>query len=52
MTINLDDPQVFQQYDPDGMLARIQEMPWQCEQAWQTAMSFHLPADYFSRKHK
>ena len=46
MNINLDDPQVFEQYDPEGMLARIHELPWQCEQAWQTAMSFSLPADY------
>ena len=46
MDINLDDPQVFQQCDPEGMLARIHEMPRQCQQAWQTAMSFDLPPDY------
>lgn len=46
--INLDDPEVFKQYDPEGMLARIKEMPWQCQQAWQAAMSFNLPADYTS----
>lgn len=28
------------------MLARIKELPWQCQQAWQAAMSFNLPADY------
>jgi len=44
--INLDDPKVYNQYDPEGMLARINEMPWQCQQAWQAAMSFNLPADY------
>jgi glucose/mannose-6-phosphate isomerase len=44
--VNLDDPRVFQQTDPEGMLARIREMPWQCQQAWQTAMEFSLPADY------
>ena len=44
--VSLDDPKVFQQYDPEGMLARIHEMPWQCQQAWQMAMSFSLPADY------
>jgi glucose/mannose-6-phosphate isomerase len=44
--INLDDPKVYQQYDPEGMLARIKELPWQCQQAWQEAMSFRLPADY------
>jgi len=46
MNINLDDPQIFKQYDPEGMLARIKELPWQCQQAWQEAMSFNLPADY------
>ena len=46
MDINLDDSQVFQKLDPEGMLARMSELPWQCEQAWQTAMSFNLPADY------
>ena len=44
--INLDDPAIFKQYDPEDMLARIKEMPWQCRQAWQDAMSFNLPADY------
>jgi glucose/mannose-6-phosphate isomerase len=44
--INLDDPEVFKQGDPEGMLARIKEMPRQCQQAWQTAMDFDLPADY------
>ncbi|MFC1970348.1 bifunctional phosphoglucose/phosphomannose isomerase [Chloroflexota bacterium] len=45
-SINLDDANVFIQYDPEGMLARIKEMPWQCQQAWQAAMNFNLPADY------
>jgi len=44
--INLDDPEVFNQYDPEGMLAHIKELPRQCQQAWQAAMSFNLPADY------
>jgi glucose/mannose-6-phosphate isomerase len=44
--INLDDPKVYQQCDPEGMLARIHEMPWQCRQAWQAATSFNLPPDY------
>ncbi len=46
ININLDDPEVYQQYDPEDMLARIKEMPWQCRQAWQTAMHFDLPPDY------
>ncbi len=44
--ISLDDPQVFQQYDPEGMLARLHEMPGQCQQAWQMAMDFPLPPDF------
>ncbi len=44
--INLDDVKVYQQNDPEGMLARIKELPMQCKQAWQAAMSFTLPADY------
>ncbi len=43
---NLDDAQVYKQYDPEGMLTRIHEMPGQCQQAWQMAMNFSLPADY------
>ncbi|MFC1934689.1 bifunctional phosphoglucose/phosphomannose isomerase [Chloroflexota bacterium] len=46
--INLDDPQVFRQYDPDGMIARLHELPGQCRQAWQAAKNFNLPADYSS----
>lgn len=45
-TINLDDPQVFQRYDTEGMLARLHELPAQCQQAWQTATRFSLPAGY------
>ncbi|MFC2001399.1 hypothetical protein ACFLUZ_02715 [Chloroflexota bacterium] len=44
--INLDDPRVLQQYDPADMLARLHEMPWQCQQAWQMATRFNLPAGY------
>ena len=44
--INLDDPQLFNQYDPEGMLERIHEMPRQCQRAWQMASDFDLPLDY------
>jgi len=44
--IGLDDPKVLQQHDPAGMLERIKEVPSQCQQAWQMAMDFALPADY------
>jgi glucose/mannose-6-phosphate isomerase len=43
---NLDDPRVYIKYDPDGMLARLKELPMQCRQAWQQAMDFTLPAHY------
>jgi len=43
---NLDDPQVYKQYDRDGMLIRLHEMPQLCQQAWQLAMQFNLPQDY------
>ncbi len=43
---NLDDTKVYKQYDPEDMLARIKELPRQCQQAWQAATSFNLPADY------
>jgi len=45
-SVNLDDPQLFQQYDPEGMLDRIHEMPQQCQRAWQVARDFNLPQDY------
>ncbi|MFC1904725.1 bifunctional phosphoglucose/phosphomannose isomerase [Chloroflexota bacterium] len=43
---DLDNPQLYRQYDSDGMLARIGEMPEQCQRAWQKAMDFSLPPDY------
>ncbi|MFC2003009.1 bifunctional phosphoglucose/phosphomannose isomerase [Chloroflexota bacterium] len=43
---NLDDPQLFKQYDPEGMLDRIHEVPQQCQRAWQMALAFDLPQDY------
>ena len=45
-TINLDDLKVYRQNDPEGMLARIKDLPMQCRQAWQAAMDFKLPVDY------
>ena len=43
---DLDDLQLFKQYDPAGMLARLHEMPEQCQRAWNMAMDFDLPPDY------
>jgi glucose/mannose-6-phosphate isomerase len=44
---NLDDVKIYPRLDPDGMMARIKELPEQCRQAWKAAMGFKLPADYF-----
>ncbi len=46
VTINLDDVKLYTKTDPEGMLARIKELPAQFQQAWQAAMSFPLPDDY------
>ncbi len=43
---NLDDPQVYKQYDPEGMLTHLHKMPKLCQQAWRMAMRFDLPQDY------
>ncbi len=43
--VNLDDSQVFKQYDPEGMLGHLHRMPELCRQAWQMAMEFSLPPD-------
>jgi len=44
--INLDDAQVFQRFDPGGMLAFLHQMPRQFQQAWEMAINFDLPEDY------
>jgi len=44
--VNLDDPEVYRKNDPEGMLGRIKELPWQCREAYRAAMDFTLPADY------
>ncbi len=43
---SLDDPQLFKQYDPEGMLTHLHQMPQLCREAWQRAMNFNLPQDY------
>ena len=43
---NLDNPQVYKQFDPAGMLTCLHEVPQLCQQAWQMAMDFDLPRDY------
>jgi glucose/mannose-6-phosphate isomerase len=44
--LNLDDLELYKKADPDGMLARIKELPEQFRQAWRGVMDFELPADY------
>ncbi|MCJ7769612.1 MAG: bifunctional phosphoglucose/phosphomannose isomerase, partial [Dehalococcoidales bacterium] len=44
--IDLDDLQVYKQYDPQGMLTHIYNVPELCRQAWQMAAAFDLPLDY------
>ncbi len=44
--INLDAPQSYKKYDPQGMLSHIHNTPELCQQAWQMAMSFGLPSEY------
>ena len=46
MAANLDDMKLYPSIDPEGMLVRIKELPMQCKQAWQSAMSFELPSGY------
>jgi glucose/mannose-6-phosphate isomerase len=43
---DLDNPQLFKELDPEGMLTCLHEMPELCQRAWQMAMGFKLPDDY------
>lgn len=42
----LDDRATVERLDPEGLLARIESLPEQCEEAWRRAASFELPAAY------
>lgn len=44
--MNLDDAKVYQQYDTQGMMAHINNMPDFCEEAWRNAVNFKLTRDY------
>ncbi|MFH0942395.1 MAG: bifunctional phosphoglucose/phosphomannose isomerase [Chloroflexota bacterium] len=41
----LDDPALYERYDPAGMFARLGEMPAQCQRAWQLARGLELPEE-------
>jgi glucose/mannose-6-phosphate isomerase len=43
---NLDNSELYQQYDPQGMLTCLHDMPELCQRAWQMAADFKLPASY------
>ncbi len=42
----LDDRATIERLDPDGMLARIEALPEQCEEAWQHAAGLTLPESH------
>jgi len=42
----LDDLAAYQRIDPQGMLARIRDLPHQCRAAWQEVQTLELPDDY------
>ena len=44
--INLDNLDLLKELDPDGMLARIAELPQQCRDAWANVQSLELPPEY------
>jgi len=46
--VNLDDPQVYRETDPGGMLAQLHGFAGQARAAWQKARDFKLPQDYRS----
>lgn len=41
--LNLDSHALYEQYDTEGMMARLAEMPDQCQRAWQLAQDLKLP---------
>jgi len=43
---NLDNPTLYQRYDPAGMFRRLGEMPFQCRSAAQMVDDVQLPAGY------
>ena len=44
--VNLDSPETFKQYDPEGMVAHLRNLPQQCREAWQKARGFALPPEF------
>lgn len=44
--IDLDNLEIYRQYDPSGMLVHLYALPQQCRQAWEKASKFALPTDF------
>jgi len=44
--VDLDNLQIYQQFDTSGMLNRLHEFPEQCRKAWERGLRFDLPQDY------
>jgi len=44
--IDLDDLEIYQHHDPDGMRGHIRKLPQQLREAWQKSSEFILPANF------
>lgn len=44
--IDLDNLEVYRQFDHSGMLGQLKDFPNQCQRAWQRALEFPLPPKY------
>lgn len=42
----LDQPEVYQQFDPSRLRERIAGLPDQCQQAWEEGLAMELPRAY------
>ena len=46
MLVNLDDPNLYEEQDPQRMRDRIAELPVHCADAWHLVQGFSLPEEY------
>ncbi|MGB9776478.1 MAG: bifunctional phosphoglucose/phosphomannose isomerase [Anaerolineae bacterium] len=46
MVVNLDDPSLYEERDPQRMRDRIAELPVHCADAWHLVQDFSLPEEY------
>ncbi|NLG83011.1 MAG: bifunctional phosphoglucose/phosphomannose isomerase [Firmicutes bacterium] len=44
--VNLDDGRLYEELDPQGMGARIEDFPAQVEEAWRIGLTARVPSDY------